>query len=286
MNASSGPGEHIAPRADSLSSGLSVAGVAKSFGARHALTDVSFDVPRGVFFGLVGPNGAGKTTLLRAITGIAAPDTGTIAILGRSVWPDPTPIRAITGSLPDDLRLLERLSGRELLGYCGLIRKIAPAEVQRRSEHLLEILGFGANADELVADYSTGMRKKIGLAAAMIHAPGVLILDEPFESVDPISVRSLLDVLRAYQRAGGTVVLSSHVMDTVERLCSHVAILHHGEVLAAGDIDAVTSGMRLEDRFIDAVGGVRTEDNLSWLLTVGASESAEVEQLVPTARAS
>ncbi len=250
---------------------VSVQGVTKSFGSRVALSEATFDVPKGVFFGLVGPNGAGKTTLLRAVTGIASPDSGAIEILGRSVWPDPTAIRPITGSLPDDLRLLERLSGRELLGYCGLIRRIPPAEVQRRAGHLLEILGFGANADELVADYSTGMRKKIGLAAAMIHAPGVLILDEPFESVDPISVRSLLNVLRAYQRAGGTVVLSSHVMDTVEKLCSHVAILHRGEVLAAGDIDLVTTGMRLEDRFIEAVGGVRQEDDLSWLLDVGSS---------------
>ena len=252
---------------------VSVQGVGKAFGPRVALSDVSFDVPKGVFFGLVGPNGAGKTTLLRAVTGIASPDCGAIGILGRSVWPDPSAIRPITGSLPDDLRLLERLSGRELLGYCGLIRRIAPAEVQRRADHLLEILGFAANADELVADYSTGMRKKIGLAAAMLHAPGVLVLDEPFESVDPISVRSLLDVLRAYQRAGGTILLSSHVMDTVERLCSHVTILHRGVVLAAGDIDLVTTGMRLEDRFIEAVGGFRPDDDLSWLLTVGASES-------------
>ncbi len=254
---------------------VSVQGVGKSFGSRVALSDVCFDVPKGVFFGLVGPNGAGKTTLLRAVTGIAAPDNGSIDVLGRSVWPNPTGIRPITGSLPDDLRLLERLSGRELLGYCGLIRRIAPAEVQRRADHLLEILSFGTNADELVADYSTGMRKKIGLAAAMIHAPGVLILDEPFESVDPISVRSLLDVLRAYQRAGGTIILSSHVMDTVEKLCSHVAILHRGEVLAAGDIDIVTTGMRLEDRFIEAVGGVRPDDDLSWLLTVGSSDSCK-----------
>lgn len=252
---------------------VSVQGVGKSFGPRVALSAVSFEVPKGVFFGLVGPNGAGKTTLLRAVTGMASPDRGAIVILGRTVWPDPAAIRPITGSLPDDLRLLERLSGRELLGYCGLIRQIPPAEVQRRAEHLLELLGFGANADELVADYSTGMRKKIGLAAAMMHAPGVLVLDEPFESVDPISVRSLLDVLRAYQRAGGTIVLSSHVMDTVEKLCSHVAILHRGEVLAAGDIDVVTTGMRLEDRFIEAVGGIRPDGDLSWLRSVGASDS-------------
>lgn len=248
-------------------------GVSKAFGRRDALTNVSFTVPPGIFFGLVGPNGAGKTTLLRAVTGLGAPDTGDITILGRRVWPDPSNIRAITGSLPDDLRLLERLSGRELLAYCGLIRRIPAPEVERRTGHLLDVLGFGVTADELVADYSTGMRKKIGLAAAMIHAPGVLVLDEPFESVDPISVRSLLDVLRAYQRAGGTVILSSHVMDTVEKLCSHVAIMHRGSILATGDIDEITSGMSLEDRFIESVGGERSDDDLSWLLTVGATST-------------
>jgi ABC-2 type transport system ATP-binding protein len=253
---------------------VSLRGVSKSFGKRDALTGVSFDVPSGIFFGLVGPNGAGKTTLLRAVTGLGQPDAGDVTILGRHVWPDPSSIRPITGILPDDLRLLERLSGRELLAYCGLIRRLPAEEVERRAGHLLDVLGFGVTADELVADYSTGMRKKIGLAAALIHAPGVLILDEPFESVDPISVRSLLDVLRAYQRAGGTVILSSHVMDTVEKLCSHVAIMHRGAVLATGDIDEVTGGMSLEDRFINSVGGERSEDDLSWLLTVGSAAGA------------
>ena len=266
---------------DQAGPAVSVSGVSKSFGQREALIDVTFDVPRRVFFGLVGPNGAGKTTLLRAVTGLAGPDRGTVTILGRSVWPDPSTIRACTGALPDDLRLLERLSGRELLAYCGLIRRIDATEVERRTEHLLDVLGFGATADELVADYSTGMRKKIGLAAAMIHAPGVLILDEPFESVDPISVRSLLDVLRAYQRAGGTVILSSHVMDTVEKLCSHVAILHHGRVLSSGPLDEVTNGMGLEDRFIDSVGGQRSEDDLSWLLGVPAATPSPVPESGP-----
>ena len=266
---------------DQAGPAVSVSGVSKSFGQREALIDVTFDVPRRVFFGLVGPNGAGKTTLLRAVTGLAGPDRGTVTILGRSVWPDPSTIRACTGALPDDLRLLERLSGRELLAYCGLIRRIDATEVERRTEHLLDVLGFGATADELVADYSTGMRKKIGLAAAMIHAPGVLILDEPFESVDPISVRSLLDVLRAYQRAGGTVILSSHVMDTVEKLCSHVAILHQGRVLSSGPLDEVTNGMGLEDRFIDSVGGQRSEDDLSWLLGVPAATPSPVPESGP-----
>lgn len=266
---------------DQAGPAVSVRGVSKSFGQRDALIDVTFDVPRRVFFGLVGPNGAGKTTLLRAITGLAGPDRGAITILGRSVWPDPSTIRSCTGALPDDLRLLERLSGRELLAYCGLIRRIDATEVERRTEHLLDVLGFGATADELVADYSTGMRKKIGLAAAMIHAPGVLILDEPFESVDPISVRSLLDVLRAYQRAGGTVILSSHVMDTVEKLCSHVAILHQGRLLSSGPLDAVTNGMGLEDRFIDSVGGQRSEDDLSWLLGVPAATRSPMPESGP-----
>jgi ABC-2 type transport system ATP-binding protein len=169
------------------------------------------------------------------------------------------------GVLPDDLRLLERLSGRELLAYVGTLRLIPTQELQRRVDELLHVLGFGSSADELVADYSTGMRKKIGLAAALIHTPRILFLDEPFESVDPVSVRVLQDVLRAYQRAGGTVVLSSHVMDTVQQLCSDVAIMHEGRVLLSGAMDDICTDSRLEDVFIDAVGGRDHPSVLRWL---------------------
>ena len=242
-----------------------IEGVSKRFDTKQAVGDVTLSVPRGSFTGLVGPNGAGKTTLLRTITGLQRPDTGTITIAGRSVWPDPSGVRALMGVLPDDLHLFERLSGRELLAYVGLLRGIAPDEVERRATQLLEVLGFERSADELVADYSTGMRKKIGLAAALLHAPPILFLDEPFESVDPISVRVLQDVLRAYQQAGGTVVLSSHVMETVERLCAYVAIMDNGRLLTSGPISDVLGGQRLETVFFAAVGGDhRTATSLNW----------------------
>ncbi len=244
-------------------------GVGKSFVGKsstiHALNDVSITIPQGVFFGLVGPNGAGKTTLLRALTGLQAPDTGEVHIASIPVWPRPDAIRDLIGVLPDDLHLLERLSGRELISYIGLLRRIPPAELQIRTDELVQVLGFAASSDELVADYSTGMRKKIGLAAALIHTPRILFLDEPFESVDPVSVRVLVDVLRAYQSAGGTVVLSSHVMDTVQELCSHIAVLDRGEVLLSGTVDEVRNGDRLEDVFIKAVGGDRDSASLAWL---------------------
>jgi ABC-2 type transport system ATP-binding protein len=230
-----------------------------------AVDGVSLTVPQAVFFGLVGPNGAGKTTLLRALTGLQAPDEGQVFIGSTPVWPKPDAVRPLIGVLPDDLHLLERLSGRELVAYIGMLRQIPQDELQVRTDELLEVLGFSHSGDELVADYSTGMRKKIGLAAALIHTPRILFLDEPFESVDPVSVRVLLDVLRAYQRAGGTVVLSSHVMDTVQELCSHVAVLDQGKVLMSGTVDEVRNGDRLEDVFINAVGGNRDSASLAWL---------------------
>ena len=227
--------------------------VSKRYGSKDAVDGVSLVIHQGAFTGLVGPNGAGKTTLLRMITGVARPDAGTVRLLGRSVWPDPTGVRQLMGVLPDDLRLFERLSGQELLVYIGLLRGISIDDIVPRAEQLLEVLGFAQSADELVADYSTGMRKKIALAAALIHAPKILFLDEPFESVDPVSVRVLQDVLRSYQEAGGTVVLSSHVMSTVERLCTYVAIVDRGHVVRSGTVSEVADGGKLEQAFFDAV---------------------------------
>lgn len=252
---------------------VSVRSIAKTFGERAAVDRVSWTIETGTFTGLVGPNGAGKTTLLRIITGLQRPDAGEASIFGASVWPDPHAIRQTIGVLPDDLRLFERLSGRELLAYIGLLRGIEPDEVVRRSGQLLDAFGFGANADELVADFSTGMRKKIGLATAMIHAPKILFLDEPFESVDPVSVRVLQDVLRAYQRAGGTVVLSSHVMETVQRLCEHVAIMDQGRIVRVGRVDELVVGTRLEDLFLASVSRESFHDSdLEWFRATASDE--------------
>ena len=238
----------------------------KRFGEKIAVAGLTLQVPDGSFFGLVGPNGAGKTTTLRMIVGLLRPDGGAVTVGGVPSWPDPRAVKAIIGVLPDDLRLFERLSGAELLTYLGVFRGISRDEVDRRSAELLDVLGLTDDRNVLVADYSTGMRKKIALAAALLHGPRVLFLDEPFESVDPVSARTITDVLAAFRGRGGTVVFSSHVMDTVERLCDHVAIVAVGKVVVAGEIDAVRGGRRLEDAFIDAVGApVETHSSFDWL---------------------
>ena len=241
-------------------------GLQKRFGERIAVASVDLAVPRGSFFGVVGPNGAGKTTSLRMMTGLLRPDAGRVVVDGIDVWSDPVAVKARFGVLPDDLRLFERLTGREFLTYIGLLRRIPREVVRMRCEEVLDVLGMGTSANELVADYSQGMRKKIGLGAAILHVPAVLFLDEPFESVDPVSARAIQDVLGHFRTSGGTIVFSSHVMTTVERLCDHIAIVHNGRVVRSGSTDEVRGGMSLEERFITEVGGgAILADQLDWL---------------------
>ena len=244
-------------------------GLVKRFGDKTAVDHLDLSVPAGSWFGLVGPNGAGKTTSIRMIVGLLRPDEGSVHVNGCSVWPDPTDVKRLVGVLPDDLRLFERLTGEELLLYVGLLRKLDRREVEMRAQQLLGVLGLDAAANDLVADYSTGMRKKVALAAALVHSPSVLLLDEPFESVDPVSSKVIVDVLQHYRDGGGTIVFSSHVMDTVERLCDEVAIVSDGTVARAGTVSALTAAasVRLEDVFVDAVGGTadQARDALAWL---------------------
>jgi ABC-2 type transport system ATP-binding protein len=240
-------------------------GLWKRFDTKEAVRGIALQVPTRSFFGLVGPNGAGKTTTIRMLVGLLQPDQGTATIAGIPVWPEPRAAKEVIGVLPDDLRLFERLSGAELLTYIGLMRGMARATVDHRRDQLLGVLGLADDAGVLVADYSTGMRKKIALAAALLHAPTVLFLDEPFESVDPVSARSITDVLSEFRAHGGTVVFSSHVMDTVERLCDHVAIVNAGQVVRTGTLVQVCDGRRLEDVFIDAVGAHVSDKGLDWL---------------------
>lgn len=241
----------------------------KRFDAKTAVDHLDLVVPTGSWFGVVGPNGAGKTTTIRMMVGLLRPDEGVVTVQGMPVWPDPTEIKKVVGVLPDDLRLFERLTGEELLVYIGLLRRLDRSSVLKRTEQLLDVLGLTDASNDLVADYSTGMRKKIALAAALLHSPSVLILDEPFESVDPVSSKVIVDVLQHYRSTGGTIVFSSHVMDTVERLCDHVAIVSSGQVVRAGPVDELTadSTVRLEDIFIEVVGGeaASARDTLDWL---------------------
>lgn len=244
-------------------------GLVKRFGDKSAVDHLDLTVPTGSWFGLVGPNGAGKTTTIKMMVGLLRPDEGTVRIAGVDVWPDPLEAKRRIGVLPDDLRLFERLSGLELLTYVGLLRGMDRGEIDGRSEQLLDILGLTPSQHDLVADYSTGMRKKVALAVAMLHAPAVLLLDEPFESVDPVSSKNIVQVLEQYRDAGGTVIFSSHVMDTVERLCDEVAIVAAGRVVKAGNMAELREReqKRLEDVFIESVGSMlnTTGKSLSWL---------------------
>ena len=245
---------------------VQVRGLAKRFGPVVAVAGVDLDVHRGSFFGLVGPNGAGKTTTLAMVSGLLRPDSGDARVAGVDVWAQPLEARRRMGVLPEGLRLFERLSGRELLTFSGRLRGLPAAEVEERGAELLGVLGLTGAGNQLVVDYSTGMRKKVALAAALLHNPPVLFLDEPFEAVDPVSARTIRDVLQAYTGRGGTVVLSSHVMELVERLCDDVAVLVGGRVVAAGPLDQVRAGRPLEDVFVElAGGGTAGQEGLGWL---------------------
>lgn len=245
---------------------LRVRGLSKRFGAVQAVGGVDLDVAPGTFLGLVGPNGAGKTTTMSIVTGLLRPDAGSVEVDGVDVWRDPRGAKARMGVLPDALRTFERLTGRELLHFSGQLRELPLDLVRRRADELLHVLDLGGAAGNLVVDYSAGMRKKIGLAAALLHNPRLLLLDEPFESVDPVSARTIRDVLTRYTATGATVVLSSHAMHLVEQVCDSVAVMHHGRLVTVGALEQVRAGRSLEDAFLALVGAdVPGRGSLSWL---------------------
>lgn len=245
---------------------IALQGLTKAFDQHVVVRDLHLVVPTGSFFGIVGPNGAGKTTTLSMATGLLRPTAGRAIVLGHDVWHDPPAVKARMGVLADGLSTFDRLTGSELLHYTGLLHALPVSEVEQRTSELLAALDLTDAANKVVADYSAGMKKKIGLASALIHGPRLLILDEPLESVDPVSGQVIRDILRSYVAGGGTVVLSSHVMELVEGLCDHVAIIHEGQVRAAGRVADVRQGRTLSERFIELVGGAHFEEgSLAWL---------------------
>ena len=244
---------------------LRVQGLVKRYGDTLAVDGIDLVVESGTIFGIVGPNGAGKTTTLSMITGLLRPDAGTVTVHGADVWRDPAAAKRQMGVLPDRLRLFDRLTGTQLLYYTGVLRGLAPETVRDRMVQLSTTFGLDDALTRLVADYSAGMTKKLALAAALLHSPRMLVLDEPFESVDPVSAASIIDVLRKYVAAGGTVVLSSHSMDLIERVCDAVAIIVDGSVLASGTVDEVRGDGTLEDKFVELAGGRNVVEGLEWL---------------------
>ncbi len=258
--APSAPAPPVAPA-------LAIRGLWKAFGQKVAVAGIDLDVPIGSCFGLVGPNGAGKTTTLSMASGLLRPDAGGVWVHGQDLWANPLAVKVRLGVLPDGVRLFDRLTGAQLITYAGLLQGLDRETVAGRTADLLRALDLEADAATLVVDYSAGMTKKIALACAMVHAPRVLLLDEPFESVDPVSAANIRQILASYVATGGTVVVSSHVMDLVQRMCDHVAIIAAGHVLAAGTVDQVRGGQSLEDRFVELVGGRSSGEDLAWLRT-------------------
>lgn len=245
---------------------LEISQLLKSYGTRVVVNNVSLSVPRGSIYGLVGPNGAGKTTMLSMATALIRPDGGTSAVCGYDVWQDAANAKNAMGLLVDGYAAFDRLSGLELLHFTGALRGMAADVVDKRAKELLAALGLLETGPKRIVDYSAGMKKKIYLANAMLHGPELLVLDEPLEAVDPASGQIIQELLRRFARAGGTVVLSSHVMGLVEGLCDHVAIMNSGQIVAAGHVDEVRQGRSLTDIFVDMAGGGHLADgSLSWL---------------------
>ncbi|MDQ0728991.1 ABC transporter ATP-binding protein [Microbacterium sp. W4I20] len=251
----------------SATEAIRIRGLVKQFGDNRAVDGIDLTVPAGSFYGIVGPNGAGKTTTLSIVAGLLRPDEGTVVICGVDQAEKPLAAKRVMGVLPDRLRTFDRLTGRQLLYYYGLLRGLAADVIEKRAADLARAFDLGDALSRVVSDYSAGMTKKIMLAGAMIHSPRVLVLDEPFESVDPVSSAVILDILRAYVSHGGTVILSSHGMDLVERVCSRVAIIVGGEVLAEGTIEEVRAGQTLEARFVELAGSSGEVEGLEWLHT-------------------
>jgi ABC-2 type transport system ATP-binding protein len=245
---------------------LRIRGLTKWFGSHLALDALDLDVPAGSCFGLVGPNGSGKSTTLRSVVGLVRPDAGQVSVCGIDVSADLRAARSVLGVVLDPLQLFERLTAREFLSTMGELRGLDRSLVAERSDQLLATLALTDDADRQIAGYSHGMRKKTALAAAVLHRPRLLLLDEPFEGVDPVSARAMRSMLDRFRAGGGTVVFSSHVMDLVERLCDHVGVIDRGRVVASGPTEVLRAGRRLEEVFIDVVGAAEVDDDaLAWL---------------------
>lgn len=244
---------------------LRAEGLTKRFGSTVAAQGIDLEVRRGSIFGVVGPNGAGKTTTLSMLTGLLRPDEGSATVLDQDVWSDPVAAKRSLGILPDRLRLFDRLTGAQLLVSAAVLHGVDAATARSRTADLAAAFGLGDALRRPVADYSVGMAKKIALAATLIHSPRVLVLDEPFESIDPVSLVTIIEILRRYVAGGGTVVLSSHSMDLVQRTCDSVAVIVGGRVLASGTMAKVRGRKSLEDKFVELAGGRGAAESMEWL---------------------
>jgi len=256
----------------------------RRFGELVAVKQINLRVDAGQFFGFLGPNGAGKSTTIKMLTGLLEPTEGRMRILGIDLADDPIGVKRQIGVVPEGLALFDRLTGAEYLNFVGRMYGLDRGTTAERAAELLDFMQLADRPRTLVTDYSHGMKKKLAMAAAVIHGPNVLFLDEPFEGVDPIAAGTLKAMLQRMIARGATVFLTSHVLEIVERLCSHIAIIHKGELVAQGSVEELRAGVEsrrlgtlalagaagdklsLEQIFLDIVGGARdAEQELSWL---------------------
>jgi len=254
----------------------------RRFGQLVAVDDVNLRVTAGQFFGFLGPNGAGKSTTIKMLTGLLAPSAGRMKILGLDLTANPVEVKRQIGVVPEGMALFGRLTGAEYLNFAARMYGLDREMAAKRTAELLEFMQLADQSKALITDYSHGMQKKLALAAAVIHGPKILFLDEPFEGVDAIASGTLKAMLQRMIARGATIFLTSHVLEIVERLCSHIAIIHQGRLVAQGSIEELRAGVQahaapdlagapaekltLEEIFLRIVGGSRSaEQELSWL---------------------
>ena len=252
-------------------------GLSRTFGNLVAVDHVDLKVDAGQFFGFLGPNGAGKSTTIRMMTGLLAPTAGTIRLLGLSLEGNAIEVKRQIGVVPEGLALFDRLTGNEYLNFVGRMYGLDRPTASQRTNELLEFMDLADRSKTLIVDYSHGMKKKLALAAAVIHGPRILFLDEPFEGVDALAAGALKALLGRMTARGVTIFLTSHVLEIVERLCSHVGIIHQGRLVAQGSIEELRAGIAgeegskttLEQIFLSIVGQSGAEraqmEELSWL---------------------
>jgi len=270
-----------------MNSGSSIVteGLTRRFGELVAVDGVNLSVSRGQFFGFLGPNGAGKSTTIKMLTGLLAPSSGRLEILGLDLNSHPVEVKRQIGVVPEGMALFGRLTGAEFLSFAGRMYGLDRQTAAKRAGELLEFMQLADEPKKLVTDYSHGMQKKLALAAAVIHGPKILFLDEPFEGMDAIAAGTLKAMLQRMITRGATIFLTSHVLEIVERLCSHVAIIDRGRLVAQGSLEELRAGVEaqtaagsgnggqlrgeklpLEEIFLRIVGGSRpAEQELSWL---------------------
>ena len=244
-------------------------GLVRRFGETIAVDNVDLAIAPGEFYGLLGQNGAGKTTTIKTIVGLLRPHEGRVGIGEFDTWRSPTEVKARIGVLPEEFNLYERLTGAELLDFTAAMHGLGREEAASRRDHLLELLDLSEAGTKLIRDYSRGMRKKVALAAAIIHRPPVLFLDEPFEGVDAVSARLIRSLLKTAAGRGTTIIFSSHEMHLVEKLCTRIGIMVRGQLIVEATPDelcAITGTDNVEDAFITSVGGQSAND-ASWYAT-------------------